>query len=62
LAERSVVREACAGRSNDEIARRLGKGLGTVKNQLSSAYRKLGVDSRARLIAVYGRRLSRPMR
>jgi len=50
-AERMIVRQVCAGRNNEEIARVLGKSLGTVKNQLSSVFRKLGVDSRTRLIA-----------
>jgi DNA-binding CsgD family transcriptional regulator len=58
-AERVLVRHVCAGRRNEEIARVLGKSLGTVKNQLSSAFRKLGVDSRARLIARHGRALAR---
>lgn len=49
-AEATIVAEVLAGRSNAEIARRLGKGVGTVKNQLSAAYRKLGVRSRAQLI------------
>ncbi len=53
-AERVVVRQVCAGWNNEEIARRLGKSLGTVKNQLVSVFRKLGVDSRARLIARFG--------
>ncbi|HRI81237.1 MAG TPA: LuxR C-terminal-related transcriptional regulator [Opitutaceae bacterium] len=55
-AERRIVREVCAGRRNGEIARLLGKNLGTVKNQLSSAYRKLGVGSRVELILRQRRR------
>jgi DNA-binding CsgD family transcriptional regulator len=55
-AERRIVREVCAGRRNGEIARRLGKNLGTVKNQLSSAYRKLGVGSRVELVLRLRRR------
>lgn len=50
-AEQQVVQHVCAGLSNAEIARALGKRIGTVKNQLSSAFRKRGVNSRARLIA-----------
>ena len=57
-AERRIVREVCAGRRNGEIARLLGKNLGTVKNQLSSAYRKLGVGSRVELVLRHGRRLA----
>jgi DNA-binding NarL/FixJ family response regulator len=50
-AEQEVVECLCSGASNDEIARRLGKARGTIKNQLSSAYRKLGVRSRTELMA-----------
>ena len=59
-AERVIVRHVCAGRNNGEIARGLGKSIGTVKNQLSSVFRKLGLDSRARLIAQFaGQRVQR---
>lgn len=62
-AEAVIVRQVCAGRNNEEIARVLGKSLGTVKNQLSSAFRKLGLDSRTRLIAqLAGRRAGGKMR
>jgi DNA-binding NarL/FixJ family response regulator len=50
-AEAAVVALLARGLSNGEIAREQGKSLGTVKNQLSSAYRKLGVTSRTRLMA-----------
>jgi DNA-binding NarL/FixJ family response regulator len=50
-AEAAVVALLVRGLSNDEIAREQGKSLGTIKNQLSSAYRKLGVHSRTRLMA-----------
>jgi DNA-binding CsgD family transcriptional regulator len=50
-AEAAVAREAVAGRSNAEIARRRGSSPRTVANQLASAYRKLGVVSRAELAA-----------
>jgi DNA-binding CsgD family transcriptional regulator len=49
-AERGIVDEVRRGRRNSEIARALGKSLGTVKNQLSSAFRKLGVESRSQLL------------
>lgn len=62
-AERAIVRQVCAGRNNEEIARVLGKSLGTVKNQHSSVFRKLGLDSRTRLIAqLAGRQARRIMR
>jgi DNA-binding CsgD family transcriptional regulator len=50
-AEREVVLKLCEGLSNREIARILGKRESTVKFQLTQIYRKLEVDSRARLIA-----------
>ncbi|MBL9218685.1 MAG: response regulator transcription factor [Opitutaceae bacterium] len=52
-AEAAVVALLTRGLSNGEIARAQGKSLGTIKNQLSSAYRKLGVRSRTRLMAVF---------
>jgi DNA-binding CsgD family transcriptional regulator len=48
-AERFVVREILAGRSNEEIAAQRGTSERTVANQLSAIYRKLGVGSRAEL-------------
>lgn len=53
--EQRIVRLVCAGLSNAEIAARLDKRVGTVKNQLSSAYRKLGVKSRTMLVIRLGR-------
>jgi DNA-binding NarL/FixJ family response regulator len=49
-AEHAIVGYVCAGWRNAEIARAMGKSTGTVKNQLATACRKLGVHSRARLI------------
>ena len=49
-AERRVLDELVEGKSNKEIARTLGRSLGTVKNQLLSAYRKLGVRSRVQVL------------
>lgn len=49
-AEHAIVGYVCAGWRNAEIARALGKSTGTVQNQLATACRKLGVNSRARLI------------
>lgn len=51
--EAMVVAELAKGLSNREIAIVLGKSLGTVKNQLSSVYRKLGVNNRVRLIMMF---------
>jgi DNA-binding NarL/FixJ family response regulator len=42
------------GLSNDEIAARLHKGVGTIKNQLQSIFVKLAVNSRAKLVARLG--------
>ena len=41
------------GLSNKEIADELGKSPATVKNQLVSVYRKLGVKSRIRLMVMF---------
>ncbi len=47
--EAEVAREAAAGLSNAEIARKLGKSEITVKTQLSAAYAKLGLRRRSQL-------------
>jgi DNA-binding CsgD family transcriptional regulator len=52
-AEAAVVAEVARGLSNAEIAGKLGKSVGTIKNQLSSVYRKLGVNNRVRLIMMF---------
>jgi DNA-binding NarL/FixJ family response regulator len=51
-AEAAVAAAAARGLSNKEVARLLGKQVGTVKNQLSAIYRKLAVKSRAHLIVM----------
>ncbi|HRE79824.1 MAG TPA: LuxR C-terminal-related transcriptional regulator [Opitutaceae bacterium] len=50
--EREVALLVREGLSNDEIARRLSKGVGTVKNQLQSIFAKLEIASRAKLISM----------
>jgi DNA-binding CsgD family transcriptional regulator len=51
VAERAVLAEILAGRSNREIALRRGRAVRTIANQLASIYRKLGVTSRSELVA-----------
>jgi DNA-binding NarL/FixJ family response regulator len=51
-AERAVVHLVVTGRANREIAALRGSTESTVKHQLVSVYRKLGVDSRTRLMAL----------
>jgi DNA-binding NarL/FixJ family response regulator len=50
-AEREVLAFLCAGYSNKEIARFLGKAEPTVKHQVSACLRKFGLSSRMRLMA-----------
>ncbi len=50
-AETEVLSYVCAGYSNKEIARFLGKSEPTVKNQVSSCLRKFRLTSRMRLMA-----------
>ena len=52
-AEAAVVAQVARGLTNGEIARALGKSIGTVKNQLCSVYRKLGVKNRIRLMMLF---------
>ena len=51
-AEKAVTEQLMAGESNRQIAHNLGKSEGTVKKQLESIYRKLGVHDRLRLVAL----------
>jgi DNA-binding CsgD family transcriptional regulator len=57
-AERELVHFVRIGFSNKEIAARLDKSVRTVKTQLTSVYKKCGVRSRTRLLAMMMPRLS----
>ena len=50
--EREVAGMLPFGLSNADIGRRLGLAEGTVKFHLSNVYRKLGVTSRAAVVAI----------
>ncbi len=50
-AERRVLRELCAGKSNREIATALGRSESTIRNQTQRIFDVLGVNSRAALVA-----------
>lgn len=50
--EREVALLVRDGLGNEEVAERLHKSLGTVKNQLQSIFTKLDINQRARLIAL----------
>jgi DNA-binding CsgD family transcriptional regulator len=58
VAERELVHFVRIGFSNKEIAARLDKSVRTVKTQLTSVYKKCGVRSRTRLLAMMMPRLS----
>jgi DNA-binding CsgD family transcriptional regulator len=51
--ERECALLAAQGLHNRDIANKLGKSEITVRNQLSSIYRKLGIDTRHKLIAAF---------
>jgi DNA-binding CsgD family transcriptional regulator len=55
-AEREVAEEVCTGRSNPQVAERLGISRRTVEAHLRSVYRKLGVSSRLALAVGYFQR------
>lgn len=50
VAEREIARQVGEGLDNEEIARRLSKSVKTVKGQLTSIFRKLGVNGRNQLM------------
>lgn len=52
-AEAAVVAGVARGLSNQEIADELRKSPSTVKSQLVSVYRKLGVNGRIRLMVLF---------
>jgi DNA-binding CsgD family transcriptional regulator len=50
-AEHAIVDAILAGKRNADIARERGTATRTIANQVASIYRKLGVRSRAELVA-----------
>jgi len=48
--ERQIVDDLLHGRANKEIAQHLGVSSQTIKNQLTTLYRKLGVSGRVDLV------------
>jgi DNA-binding NarL/FixJ family response regulator len=54
-AELQVAEQVVLGRSNAEIADVRGTSVNTVTNQISTIFTKLGVSSRAELVALFVR-------
>ena len=54
-AEREILEQVLAGRSNAEIGRCRGRSPRTVANQITSLFRRLGVASRFELFALAAR-------
>jgi DNA-binding NarL/FixJ family response regulator len=52
-AETEVVTRLARGLSNREIAAELGKSTAAVKYRLAAVYRKLGVNNRLRVLAMF---------
>lgn len=50
--EQALVKLVCEGQSNQEIADAVGRAVNTVKSELHSIFKKLGIPSRARLMAL----------
>jgi two-component system nitrate/nitrite response regulator NarL len=53
--ELQVLTQVCEGRSNLNVAKRLGITEGTVKIHLSNSYKKLGVENRTQAIRIVER-------
>jgi DNA-binding NarL/FixJ family response regulator len=53
--EQQVLAQAAQGRSNKEVAKRLGISEGTVKIHLHNVYRKTGVRNRTELTSLVHR-------
>jgi two-component system, NarL family, nitrate/nitrite response regulator NarL len=51
--QRRIAALACDGLSNKEIARQIGISEGSVKLNLHTVYKKLGVANRAALICTF---------
>jgi DNA-binding CsgD family transcriptional regulator len=56
-----VVEEVCAGRSNAQVAERLGVSRRTVEAHLRSVYAKLRVPTRLGLSVLYRERPTAPL-
>ena len=50
--EADVMTLILEGLSNKEIAKRRGRAVRTIANQIASLFRKLGVNSRSELMAL----------
>jgi len=51
FAEQAVFSALLSGQSNQEIAASRGRSLRTIANQVAAIFQKLGVGSRAELVA-----------
>jgi len=51
--QRDIVKLTCEGKSNQEIAESLCRSLGTVKNEMSAIFKRLGVASRNQLMVLF---------
>ncbi len=48
--ESAVIELVCRGLSNEQISRELYVSMNTIKTYTRAAYRKMGVDTRARAV------------
>jgi DNA-binding NarL/FixJ family response regulator len=48
--EKQIIEALLKGRTNKEIAQQLGVSHQTIKNQLTTLYRKVGVSGRLELV------------